>query len=278
MSCPQCFSGHKNPDTPKGRVEKIHGLSTYIAEPAEGTPVKGIVIIVPDAFGWEFVNNRILADHYASAGDFRVYLPDFMNGCAAPVWMMESMGILTGPGHMLSKPYHLVCTAYSFITFLTLNRGSVTWPRITSFFKAVRENEGASLPIGTAGFCWGGKHVVNLADDAIKPSNSRPLVDAVFTAHPSNLAIPGEIEKVVKPISLAVGDKDFVLNLKGVEDIKKIWAGKPDVDTEVKIYEGAGHGFGARADPNTKEAVRQAGEAETQAVDWFKKQFTKVVY
>lgn len=42
--------------------------------------MKGIIVIVPDAFGWEFVNNRILADHYASAGDYLVYLPDFMDG------------------------------------------------------------------------------------------------------------------------------------------------------------------------------------------------------
>lgn len=80
MSCPQCFTGHRNPDTPTGREEKIHGLPTYIAEPSQGTSVKGIIIIVPDAFGWEFTNNRILADHYASAGDYSVYLPDFMDG------------------------------------------------------------------------------------------------------------------------------------------------------------------------------------------------------
>ena len=80
MSCPACFSGHKNPGTPNGRVEEVHGRPTYIAEPKEGAQVKGIVVVITDAFGWEFVNNRILADHYASAGDFRVYMPDFMDG------------------------------------------------------------------------------------------------------------------------------------------------------------------------------------------------------
>lgn len=43
-------------------------------------PHRGIIIIVPDAFGWEFVNNRILADNYAEKGKYLVYLPDFMNG------------------------------------------------------------------------------------------------------------------------------------------------------------------------------------------------------
>jgi hypothetical protein len=31
-------------------------------------------------FGWVFVNNKLLADHYADKGDYRVYLPDFMAG------------------------------------------------------------------------------------------------------------------------------------------------------------------------------------------------------
>lgn len=80
MSCPQCFTGHVNSGTPTGRWSTVHGLRTYIAEPVSGKPTKGIIVIIPDAFGVDFVNNQILADHYSSAGQFLVYLPDFMNG------------------------------------------------------------------------------------------------------------------------------------------------------------------------------------------------------
>jgi hypothetical protein len=80
MSCPNCFSGHLNQGTPTGREEVIFGRNAYIAEPKSGTAAKGIIVIIPDAFGWQFVNNRILADHYAARGDFKVYLPDFMDG------------------------------------------------------------------------------------------------------------------------------------------------------------------------------------------------------
>lgn len=58
----------------------MHGLRTYIAEPAAGKQTLGIIVIIPDAFGVGFVNNQILADHYASAGQYLVYLPDFMDG------------------------------------------------------------------------------------------------------------------------------------------------------------------------------------------------------
>ncbi|KAF5584633.1 dienelactone hydrolase family [Fusarium subglutinans] len=79
MSCPQCFSGHVNPGAPTGRWNTVHGLRTYIAEPPAGKSAKAIIVIIPDAFGVGFVNNQILADHYASAADYLVYLPDFMD-------------------------------------------------------------------------------------------------------------------------------------------------------------------------------------------------------
>jgi dienelactone hydrolase len=80
MSCPHCFSGHVNSGTPKGRWENVHGLKTYIATPPQGKQPVGVIVIIPDAFGVGFINNQILADHYASAGQYLVYLPDFMDG------------------------------------------------------------------------------------------------------------------------------------------------------------------------------------------------------
>ena len=45
-----------------------------------GAAAKGIVVIVPDAFGWKLVNTRILADNYAERRQVTVYVPDFMDG------------------------------------------------------------------------------------------------------------------------------------------------------------------------------------------------------
>lgn len=90
MSCPGCFAGHVKFPCPIGRVEVLHGRQTYISEPKNGDTVLGIIVIVPDAFGWEFRNNRLLADQYAIQGGFKVYLPDLMDGNAAPVWMLQT--------------------------------------------------------------------------------------------------------------------------------------------------------------------------------------------
>jgi dienelactone hydrolase len=80
MSCPDCFKGTIHDGKPTGTVTRLHGFDTYVAEPANGSPPKGIVVIIPDAFGWDFVNIRLIADNYARKRDFRVYAPDFMGG------------------------------------------------------------------------------------------------------------------------------------------------------------------------------------------------------
>ena len=92
MSCPECFKGHQHEGTPLGKEEKLHGLDVYVSAPPDGAAPKGLVIIVPDAFGWKFVNSRLLADHYAAKGNFLVYIPDVMNGNWAPFWL--TVGLL----------------------------------------------------------------------------------------------------------------------------------------------------------------------------------------
>lgn len=74
-----CATGSLHTGMPTGRVEKVHGLDCYIADAPNGNP-KGVVVVIPDAFGWTFPNSRILADCYAKEGNFTVYLPEFQNG------------------------------------------------------------------------------------------------------------------------------------------------------------------------------------------------------
>ncbi|KAJ5502307.1 Dienelactone hydrolase [Penicillium fimorum] len=275
MSCPDCFSGHVHQGTPRGEVTSLHGLLAYTTKPLNDVPHRGIIIIVPDAFGWEFVNNRILADNYAEKGKYLIYLPEFMNGHAAPVAMMSSTKELlktSGLATWLMKPYYLVSTMTKILPFKYYNTFEVSWPIVRDFFKSVRENEGAELPIYGAGFCWGGKHIVSLAAGVDIASNGKPLLDAGFTGHPSALEIPSEIEKIKIPVSFALGDKDMVLKPPQIERIKQVFASASGAGKgEVVVYEGAGHGFCVRADLVLDDANKQANEAEDQAMAWFEK-------
>ncbi|KAF2156541.1 alpha/beta-hydrolase [Myriangium duriaei CBS 260.36] len=278
MSCPQCFSGHVNPGSPTGRFETVYNRRTYVAEPPDGKQAQGIIVIIPDAFGVPFVNNQILADHYASAGSFLVLLPDFMDGKEAKVSTMINMAHLFDKStSWLWFPYYIGAVVIDFVPFMIRNRFAVAWPKVTSFLSALREDKGARLPVGVAGFCWGGLHVLTLTHDRkdTKTSTGQPLADAFFTAHPSNLTIPQDIEACQGKLSIAVGDDDAVMPLKQVQETKKILGGRTDIDSEVVIYPGAKHGFSVRASrptPEAKETI-QAEEAEKQAIAWFQRCF-----
>ena len=105
-------------------------------------------------------------------------------------------------------------------------------------------------------------------------SNQRLLVDAAFTAHPSQLKLPEDIGSMRVPYSLAVGSKDFQLSMDAVRQVQ-VECGKLDVPTEVVIYDGAKHGFAIRGDPGDERQKTQGLEATEQAVNWFTRHLTR---
>jgi dienelactone hydrolase len=162
-----------------------------------------------------------------------------------------------------------------FIPFIARNYPSKSYPVVESFFSALRRSTDAKTPIGAAGFCWGGKHTVLLAHGASTDVNgvSTRLIDAGFTGHPSFLSVPGDIEKLVVPVSFALGELDSVLKGESIGVVQRIVEEKEEVGGEVRVYLGAGHGFCVRADTAAGDSSRQAGEAEEQAVAFFQRVF-----
>jgi len=157
------------------------------------------------------------------------------------------------------------------VPFVYRNRAARTYPLVVDFVTGLRTTEHPSLPFGAAGFCWGGKHTTLLTHASEK--DGKPLIDVGFTAHPSSLSLPGDIEGVKKPLSIAVGDGDPQLSLKGVEQVRTILGKKTEVEHEVIVYPGATHGFAVRADPADEKQQEASQKAEDQAVAWFEKWF-----
>ncbi|KUJ18045.1 alpha/beta-hydrolase [Mollisia scopiformis] len=291
MSCPDCFRGGVHEGDPVGSTTTIHGLPVYVSNPPEGATPKGIVVFIPDAFGWEFGNNRLLADKYAKRAGVVVYLPDFMAGSAMPLSGLDLLDKIMTPTSWLNtilyKPFYILQAMTQAIPFIFKNRLSVTKPRVSSFIQALRTSPPpfptTNLKIGAAGFCWGGKHTMLLAQDPpssrVSPYSSTstslplsPLIDCAFTAHPSMISVPADIEQITVPTSVAVGDVDMAMGKKDILTMKEILEVKKKGDHEVVLLDGAKHGFAVRT-MDDKHQWECAAKAETQAVQWFGRWF-----
>ena len=95
------------------------------------------------------------------------------------------------------------------------------------------------------------------------------MVDAGFAAHPSKVAFPQDWEKVAKPLAVAIGDVDMVIGIEDVRKIEGLLEGRKELESEVRVYEGAKHGFAVRADPKDEGQTRSAVESQRQSLEWF---------
>jgi dienelactone hydrolase len=172
--------------------------------------------------------------------------------------------------------YYVAQVIYAMAPFMYYNRPGLSWPKVKVFFDDLRSEE-PNVPLGAAGFCWGGKHAVVLTHGEADAA-AKPLVDAAFTGHPSFLSIPADIEKVKQPLSIAIGEHDSVLGAAAVKQIDGTLKKLEDVRSEVVVYNAAGHGFCVRADPQREDVHEQAEKAEGQAISWFSKQFELAGY
>lgn len=112
------------------------------------------------------------------------------------------------------------------------------------------------------GFCWGGRYAILAAHGE---------VDAAVACHPSLVSVPADFEGVTKPLSLAVGDQDSLLDQGTVGQIREILKKKTELPHELRVYEDQVHGFALRSDWSSEKDKKAMDESEKQGVDWFNK-------
>lgn len=277
---------------PAGTIETVHGVRTYIAGGSDPERSKSTIIYLPDAFSLKLVNNKLLADKYASSTGCRVLIPDVVLNGGMPPSVLDKMEYLMEPlpggwwdvGGMLVKIGTVISVLPLAVPFLLFGHPKNAYPGILAYARAVRAELPAGGKLGVAGFCWGAWSSTKLCTETATAATTEGgsgtrLIDAQFNGHPSYIIeTPTMVVDAIKtfkvPYAAAIAEKDFQFN---ADEAAKCEAQVREATTttegdgyvyEFRIYKGAKHGFCVKSKEDDMQGYH---DAVKQATEWFNK-------
>uniref|UniRef100_A0A0D9WG93 Dienelactone hydrolase domain-containing protein n=1 Tax=Leersia perrieri TaxID=77586 RepID=A0A0D9WG93_9ORYZ len=126
------------------------------------------------------------------------------------------------------------------------NKGS--FEEAKSIIAALKEKGVSS--IGAAGYCWGGKVVVDLA--------KAHEIQAALMCHPSFVTVD-DIKEVKCPIAILAAEVDHMSPVELIKQFEQVLSSMPEVDHLVKIFPGVEHGWTVRYKSDDANAVKRLG-------------------
>ncbi|KAJ9496327.1 hypothetical protein H2202_008285 [Exophiala xenobiotica] len=275
-SCEECIKGTIHKGQPQGKEEVIHGLNTYVI--GNRTNPRGIIVIYSDIFGLPLPNNKLIADAYAKSGEWLVYLPDFFIGDPVPLKNVDVLiPVDAAKQSTLAKYTGILAMMPSFVLWMGRHKQAPTNQVCMDFLQALRRKTPRNQKIGMVGYCWGGKYAIRagLEGNMIEIDGEKlPLVDAVVAMHPSHVALPGDVEALVVPVSIGWGLKDEGVNIEQKGKVEEIHArvkkaGRKLPEIEHRVYKPGRHGFAVRGNPDDPQERACLEDSMKQGMDWF---------
>lgn len=184
-----CVKGFEWAGAPSGRVGKLGSNDAYIV----GSNKSVAILIIPDLFGWDFVNVRLLADHYAREVDATVFVPDFFAGDGLPLDLL------------FAERYNEI----DLDGFISRHSRAIREPDIVACAKALKNDHNFGS-VSAVGFCYGAWAAFRLGAMDLagnlraNGSVEKPLVDCIAVGHPSmlttddidNISVPVQVSKL----------------------------------------------------------------------------------
>ncbi|KAF2663572.1 dienelactone hydrolase [Microthyrium microscopicum] len=230
MASECCLRGFQWDGTPIGKESTLANNKAYVV----GSNADVAIMVIPDLFGWTFVNERLLSDYYAKEVNATVYMPDFFGGVVMPTEIVRDYSRF---GELDLDKFHKD------------NSKEVRWPELLACVQALRSQYKC---IGIIGYCYGGWSNFRLGSKEYSPR----LVECISTAHPTWLT-KEEIDNIGVPVQILAPEVDpaFTPELKAYANA---------------YFPGVEHAFATRGNPDDGVEKRAMIRGKNAQVAWMK--------
>ncbi|KAJ3985624.1 alpha/beta-hydrolase [Lentinula detonsa] len=244
--CDDCFKGVTHEGTPKGKWEKIGGIDCYVGTPSVDYPKDKALLFLPDVFGMQLINNKLLVDDFAANGILTFGL-DYFFGEPIPADAMQS-------GSAFDRDAWKEKHGYEH-----------TRPAVDAVIAALKEK--GIKAFGTTGYCFGAPFAVSLAIENV--------TKVTIVSHPSRLKVPEDLEKyrsVSKaPLLINSCEEDAMFPAEAQAKADEIFGnGKFAPGYKREYFPGCRHGFAVRGDMSDPRVKAGKEGAFKSTVEWIK--------
>ncbi|KAG1801754.1 dienelactone hydrolase [Suillus variegatus] len=221
--CKDCIQGVRHEGEPQGTLETIDGVACYVATPTVDYPKDKVILFLPDVFGIEINNAKLLVDDFAING-FKVVAVDYFNGDGLPIDVMNS-------------------ASFDVKAWFAKHGTEQTRPPLDRVIAVLKER--GVTKFGATGYCFGGRYTFDLAFDNV--------IQCSVVSHPSLLKVPDDLEayftKSKAPLLINSCEVDEKFPVEAQTQADEIFGdGKFAPGYKREYFPGCTHGFAVRGD------------------------------
>ncbi|KAH8927908.1 alpha/beta-hydrolase [Atractiella rhizophila] len=243
--CRHCLSGFVHVGTTIGHIETINGLACYLSSPNVAvSPKEKTLLLLPDVFGIEHINNQLLADNFARKG-WKVVVPDYFDGRPIPQEEFNSgtfdVGAWLKDGHGEEETSALL-------------------EKVLSGLKS----QGVEKYVAV-GYCFGGKYVSYLAQKHTSSLRAGAFCHASLLDFPTE---PQALQATGLPLLFVTAEEQKPIGPEQRKLLDDTFAGAQNYSR--KHYDGP-HGFAVRGDFNDPKQLKNIKDAFDDVLKWFDK-------
>ncbi|KAI0779043.1 alpha/beta-hydrolase [Trametes elegans] len=231
-----CFRTVQHIGEPRGAVEKIAGVDTYVARPRSGDSRK-VILFFADVYGALYVNSKLVMDYWADNG-YLVLGIDYFEGDSIAFHVDEEGWDRQG-----------------WIKRQQVRAAELVPPWVD----AVREKYGVDKKYTCVGYCFGAPYVM----EHVK----KDWIVAGAFAHPAFLN-EDHFRGVTRPIMLSCAETDHTFPIHARRRAEDILV-EEHATYFIQVFASVQHGFALRGDPGVPVQKWAKEESARAIMHWF---------